>query len=120
MARKLSPAMVVLAFFLSVCLVTSGAWAEVQTAPNAQTYTGTASGYGGSIRVTVELLDGKLIGLTATGKGETEGIGSVAVDEMAARMLEANDWDVDIVTGATMTSDAMREAAKKAMDEAGL
>lgn len=98
--------------------IPDGESAEAASEPTA--YIGTASGYGGSIRVTLMVLDGQLIELTATGKGETEGIGSVAVEKLAEAMMEAKTWDVDVITGATITSNAMKEASQKAMTEAGL
>ncbi len=109
-------ARIVVTLAVMLCLV-MGMHAMAQ---EVSTYVGTASGYGGSVRVSIEVQDGKLLNLTATGAGETDGIGTVAVEDMAKAMLEKGTWDVDTVTGATMTSDAMRQAAKKAMDEAGL
>ena len=85
-----------------------------------ETFVGSASGYGGSIRVTVSIVDGELVDLTATGKGETEGIGTTAVEKMAADMLESKTWDVDLISGATITGEAMKKAAQMAMEQAGL
>ena len=99
---------------------------EAEAVPQAdsvaepETFVGSASGYGGSIRATVTMLGGEWIDLTVTGRGETEGIGSTAVEKLTAAMLEAKTWDVDVLTGATITSDAIKEAAKKAMTQAGL
>ena len=40
---------------------------------------GTAKGFGGDVTVTLTLADGKIIGCTAEGKDETEGVGSTAI-----------------------------------------
>jgi len=47
---------------------------------------------------------------------ETPGVGSVAVDWMPGRIIEANSVDVDAVTGATVTSDAIKEAVLRTLD----
>ena len=43
---------------------------------------GTAKGFGGDVTVTLTLADGKIIGCTAEGKDETEGVGSTAIDQL--------------------------------------
>ena len=43
---------------------------------------GTAKGFGGDVTVTLTLADGKIIGGTAEGKDETEGVGSTAIDQL--------------------------------------
>ena len=49
---------------------------------------------------------------------ETQGVGSVAVDWMPGRIVEANSVDVDGVTGATITSDAIKTAVAEALGKA--
>ena len=49
---------------------------------------------------------------------ETQGVGSVAADWMPGRIVEANSTDVDGVTGATVTSDAIRTAVTEALRNA--
>ena len=51
---------------------------------------------------------------------ETEGIGTLAVDQMPGRILEAQSLDVDIVSGATVTSKAILEAVTDALSQAGV
>ena len=51
---------------------------------------------------------------------ETVGVGSVAVDWLPARIVEANSIDVDGVTGATVTSDAIKAAVGAAIEAASL
>ena len=49
---------------------------------------------------------------------ETVGVGAVAVEWLPARIVEANSIDVDGITGATITSDAIKTAVREAMDKA--
>ena len=51
---------------------------------------------------------------------ETQGVGSVAVDWLPARIVEANSVDIDGVTGATVTSDAIKAAVGAALEAASL
>ena len=86
----------------------------------AETFSATAPGFGGDITVTIEVENGVLTGVTCVGDGETAGVGSMAVEQMPALMLENGTWDVDGVTGATVSSSAVRQAAYEAMAAAGL
>ncbi len=84
--------------------------------------TATADGFGGkdSITVTLSVKDGKITAATAQGPNETPGIGSKAVESMPAEMVAKNSINVDGVTGATISSTAIRAAAEKALAAAGL
>lgn len=84
------------------------------------TYTGTARGFGGDVTVTITVADGKMTDITAAGDQETPDIGQKAVAELPAKMLEAQTYDVDVISGATISSNAVKDAAKAAMTEAGL
>lgn len=88
----------------------------------ALTGTATADGFGGkdSITVTLSVKDGKITAATAQGPNETPGIGSKAVESMPAEMVAKNSVNVDGVTGATISSTAIRAAAEKALVAAGL
>ena len=49
---------------------------------------------------------------------ETQGVGSVAVEWLPERIVEANSVDIDGITGATVTSDAIKAAVTEAMGKA--
>ena len=83
-------------------------------------YTGTAKGLGGDVNVTLTLKDSVITDVKAEGKQETEGIGSKALEQLPGEMVEGNTINVDGVSGATVTSDAIKEAAKEALKSAGL
>ena len=102
---------VLTALCLALCLCGTALAAE---------YTAVAPGFGGEVSVTVTAEDGKLTGVAAVGANETEGIGARAVEALPQAMLTAGTWDVDGVTGATMSSNALKQAAKAAMEQAGL
>ncbi len=83
-------------------------------------FTGTAKGFGGDVSVTLTLTDGAITGCTAEGKDETEGVGSQAIAKMPGEIAESGSIAVDGVSGATITSTAIKEAAAAALTAAGL
>ena len=83
-------------------------------------FTGTAKGFGGDVSVTLTLTDGAITGCTAEGKDETEGVGSRAIAKMPGAIAESGSIAVDGVSGATITSTAIKEAAAAALTAAGL
>lgn len=83
-------------------------------------FTGTAKGFGGDVSVTLTLTDGAITGCTAEGKDETEGVGSQAIAKMPGEIAESGSIAVDGVSGATLTSTAIKEAAAAALTAAGL
>ena len=100
---------------------------EVSTGPKAPegdlfipgTYTETAKGFGGDVTVTLEVTEDAIENVTIEGDHETENIGSFAVDMLDDRIMDAQSPKVDALSGATVTSNAILGAAKKAMKAAG-
>ena len=83
-------------------------------------FTATAKGFGGDVSVTLTLTDSVITGCTAEGKDETEGVGSQAIAKMPGEIAESGSIAVDGVSGATITSTAIQEAAAAALTAAGL
>lgn len=75
-------------------------------------------GFGGTVSVTLTVQNGVIIDAQVTGDSETEGIGSRAVESMPAAFVEAGSTDVDVVAGATVTSNAIIRAAESAYAQA--
>ena len=84
------------------------------------TYTGTAKGMGGDVEVKITLTDSVITNVEVEGEDETEGIGTKAIEELPDEMVKENSIAVDGVSGATVTSDAIKEAAEAAITFAGL
>ena len=83
-------------------------------------FTATAKGFGGDVSVTLTLTDGAITDCTAEGKDETQGVGSEAIAKMPGEIAESGSIAVDGVSGATITSTAIKEAAAAALTAAGL
>lgn len=84
------------------------------------TFEGTAKGFAGDVTVTLTLTDGVITDAQAAGPDETQGIGSKAIDSMPAAMVANNSIAVDGVSGATFSSNAVKEAAEAALVAAGV
>ena len=104
----------------AMLLMTGAALGEAAPAEISGDFTGTAQGFGGEVTVTVTLTDGAITAVTAEGAGETEGVGSKAIELMPADMSESGSIAVDTVAGATITSNAILEAVKAALTAAGV
>ena len=102
---------------LALVLCSMGVMAEGFT---AGTYTGTAQGFGGEITATVTLSDSEMTAIDVVGEGETAGLGSVAIEQLPGKMLAAQTPNVDAMSGATVTSEAIAAAVTAALATAGV
>lgn len=85
-----------------------------------KTASATAKGFGGDITVTltVNTEKGVITDAQIVGDAETPGVGGRAVAEMPAQYVEAGSLEVDGVTGATVSSNAIKNAARIAYNKA--
>ena len=109
-----------LASVMALSLFGCGSKSASSTAGVSGEFTGTAKGMGGDVTVTLTLTDGKITGCTAEGKDETPGIGTMALEQLPGAIAESGSIAVDGVATATITSDAIKEAAAAALTAAGL
>ena len=77
--------------------------------------TGTAQGYGGEITVTVVVNGEDIVSVEAMGKDETEGVGSLAIEQLPDKIEQADSTDVDDISGATKTSQGIKQAVENAL-----
>lgn len=81
----------------------------------AETLTGTATGFGGDVTVTITMEGDTITACTIDGPDETETIGGAALEELAEQIVAANGPEIDGVSGATVTSTAVKNAASAAL-----
>ena len=86
----------------------------------ADEVTGTAKGFGGDVTVTLTVENGVITAAKAEGADETPGVGTPALEQLPAQMVEYNTVNLDVVSGATFTSNGVIDAAKAALTSAGL
>ena len=117
---KKSVSALAMAAVIAVSLFGYGCGTKSTSAGVSGDFTGTAKGMGGDVTVTLTLEDGKITGCTAEGKDETPGIGTMALEQLPGAIAESGSIAVDGVATATITSDAIKEAAAAALAAAGL
>lgn len=108
---------------LLICLAMVSSFAacapeEDATSGEQVTLTGTGKGYGGEILATVVKEGDKIVSVDVVGEKETEGMGTPALEQLPAMIVEANSTEVDAISGATMTSDGIIYAVNSALDPA--
>lgn len=91
---------------------------EVPTIEPDVTYSGTAESYGGPLTVTVGLKDGEIVTIEVEHE-DTPGIARPVINEIRNAVISAQSADVDLISGATVTSRALVEAISEALTEAG-
>lgn len=85
---------------------------------NSGTYTATAQGLGGDVVVEVTFSDDAIKSVKVTDHNETPGIGDTAIEELTSAIVEGQTTEVDVVAGATMTSNAVLEATEDCVNQA--
>ena len=81
------------------------------------TYNGEGKGMD-TIKVSVEVKDGKIAKVTIDEENESEGYKEPAIEEMPGKIVEKGSTDVDGVSGATVTSNGIKEAVANALESA--
>lgn len=79
-------------------------------------YSATVKGFGGDVTVTITVDANNITDVKIVGENETPGIGGHAIEVMAESIME--NVDVDIVSGATVTSTSVKNALAVALSEA--
>lgn len=82
------------------------------------TYSASARGIAGDVTVTMTFDANSITDVQIDVSGETPTIGGVIGEDMAKAILEGQTADVDAVSGATVTSDAIRTAAAACISQA--
>ncbi|MDD6369734.1 FMN-binding protein, partial [Galactobacillus timonensis] len=85
----------------------------------AGTYTATGTGKNGDVQVTVEFTDDAIKSVTIGENSETEAIAKPAFDTIPQEIVDAQSTQVDVVSGATLTSNAIIEAVNDCIVQAG-
>ena len=78
----------------------------------ADELTGKGKGFMGDIVVTVTTEDGAIKNVVVTENSETPAIAAGALEQIPAAMVAANSADVEIVAGATFTSNGIKPRPK--------
>lgn len=82
-------------------------------------YSVEVTGFHGPMQVSVVIKDGKISAVNVGDNVETVGIGSKAIDAMPERIIDAQSINVDVLTGASVTSRAILSGVSDALTQAG-
>ena len=104
-----------ISMFLACTMMVFGASAMAE-----DSFSATARGFGGDVTVTLTIDGDRLVNVTAEGADETAGIGGTALEQLPQKMVKTNSVEVDGITGATFTSNAILTAAAQALSESGV
>lgn len=84
------------------------------------TYTASAEGFGGGdVSVTITVEDGKITSADVDASSQSADYGQKAAEELGQEVVDGQTYDIDVVSGATMTRNAVSDAVKDAMQQAG-
>lgn len=97
---------------------------EAASVAEGEGYTGTqtasAKGMNGDVTVTITFKNGVATACDVDASTETESLGQAAAPTVADAIVAGNTPNVDAVSGSTVTSNAIMEAAKACYDAAGI
>ncbi len=110
-----------LIFCLSVLMIFSLVACQTKTASNDNggVFIGEAQGNNGPIKVEVTIKDKEIKDIKIVENSESDFTKTV-FEELPTTIIETNSADVDVITGATMTSNAIIEAVKDAINKSGV
>lgn len=107
------------AVFLSAGMLLAGCNAKKSADVKDGTYEETVDGRNGKITVSTTISSGKITNVEIKDNSETPEVAGKALEDMPKKIVEQNSPNVDGVTGATITSDAIKLAVSNAIKAAG-
>ena len=81
------------------------------------TYTGTATGIG-EVKVTMTFSETAITDVVIDASNETESIGGVAAPTLKDALMAAHSTEIDNISGATITTNAVKKAAASCIEQA--
>ncbi len=82
------------------------------------TYTAGADGISSKVTVTMTFDETSITDVKVDAAGETPSIGGVAAEDLQKALMDAQSSEIDAVSGATITSDAVKKAAANCIAQA--
>ena len=113
MQKKLQALLLVITLLITVC------GGNAESTYKAGSYDVTVEGFGGDMIVTTTFTTDKLESIVVGENNETPGIGDTAIEQLPGKIVEFQSLAVDSITGATVTSDAIKKAVEEALANAG-
>ncbi|MCA0384782.1 MAG: flavocytochrome c [Firmicutes bacterium] len=115
-----------LMLIVAMIMVTTACGAKTETSETSGTleseggtFIGEADGKNGPIKVEVTIEKGEITGIEIIENHESD-FTKTTFDEILATIIAQNTADVDVITGATMTSEAIISAVSDALSKSGI
>lgn len=105
-----------LALLAAALLLTSLALAEGVSG----TFEGSSQGFHAPVKVQVTLENGVITDVQVVEHHESEGVSDYSISQTPVRIVEAQSWNVDTLSGATYSSNAVKYAVRDALTQAGV
>ena len=86
---------------------------------NKGTYNVFAKGHNGDLPMKVELSEDKIINIEVDDSGESEGIANPVFERLPQDIIEGQTLNVDVISGATVTSEGIIQGIADAIEQAG-
>ena len=83
------------------------------------TYHGEAEGFGGIVAVDVSISGGRLTDIAVTSAEHEDGAYLAMAEGIIPKMIDAQSFDVDTISGATFSSTGIKTAVEEALKKAG-
>ena len=115
---EVKPAAEILDDELFVVEKVQGATFDLSQALTDGDYTATVDGQQGPMEVKVTVSGGKLTGCEVLSDNETASIGGAALPELTQQVIAAGGPEIDGVTGATLTTNRIRDAVAQCLTQA--
>lgn len=120
--KKLSKIILALLLMLSISACSTSNTDDDTTSEamfTAGTYACSAKGNNGDVELEITFSDNAIDAINVTAQAETAGLGDTAIENIIAEILEKQTLAVDTVTGATNSSNAVINAVKDCVTQAG-
>lgn len=83
------------------------------------TYHGEAEGFGGTVAVDVSISGGRLTDIAVTSAEHEDGAYLAMAEGIIPKMIDAQSFEVDTISGATFSSTGIKTAVEEALKKAG-
>lgn len=109
-----------LVLFVVLVLVSAVVWLMITDVDPMKdgVYSGIAKGFGGDVIVDVTISEGQIDQVEVRPHEETPFIADAAIEKLTASIVEMQSADVEVISGATVTSKALIAAAQQALEKA--
>lgn len=102
---------------LMICSMVGCSTSEKEAIYTAGTYEANGNGFG-ELSVKVEVSETEIKSIEVDASNETPTVGGEHVDEIVDAILKAQSTEIETVTGATLTTNGIKEAVDKALSQA--